>query len=127
MKAEVRLLLDKAEENLRGAELLARANLLGLAASRAYYAMFYAAEAVLLEDGQSFSRHGQVHAEFGKSFAMAGRLDAKLHRYLLDAFDTRQVADYSIEQQISAATASKRIDQAREFVGAVEAYLEKTV
>lgn len=124
MKDEARLLLAKAQENLRAAELLCREALPGLAASRTYYAMFYAAEALLLEEGKAFSKHGQVHAEFGKSFAQTGELGAHLHRYLLDAFDTRQIADYSIEDQISPATAGKRIDQAREFVAAAKTYLQ---
>ena len=45
---ESRALLDKGSENSRAAALLRREGFLDIAASRAYYAMFYAAEALLL-------------------------------------------------------------------------------
>ena len=38
------------------------------ATSRAYYAMFYVAEALLLGEGLTFSKHSAVIAAFGKSF-----------------------------------------------------------
>ena len=39
------------------------------AASRAYYAMFYAAEALLQSRGLAFSKHSAVHAAFGAARA----------------------------------------------------------
>lgn len=51
---ESRALLDKGRENLRAAALLRREGFLDIAASRAYYAMFYAAEALLLARARPF-------------------------------------------------------------------------
>lgn len=62
---------------------------LEFAAGRVYYAMFYAAEALVFEQGLSFSKRAGVHAAFGEHFAKPGWLDAKYHRCLLDAFAKR--------------------------------------
>ncbi|MGH8566242.1 MAG: HEPN domain-containing protein [Gammaproteobacteria bacterium] len=48
------------------------------AAARAYYAMFYVAEALLYERGLSFRKHAGVHGAFGQHFAKSGVLDAKI-------------------------------------------------
>ncbi len=60
MKPEQIALLRKAAESLRAAELLATNELFDFAASRAYYTMFYVAEAFLLNKGLTFSSHAAV-------------------------------------------------------------------
>lgn len=62
MKPEQAALLNKAESGLSAARLLPSGAYHDLAASRAYYAMFYAAEALLLGAGLSYSKHyGRRH------------------------------------------------------------------
>jgi len=56
MTPEQAALLSKAHDSVRAAKLLSDAKLCDLAVSRAYYAMFYVAEAFLLGVGLSFSR-----------------------------------------------------------------------
>ena len=51
MKPEVADLLMQAQESLEAAKLLHREGYHGFGAARAYYAMFYVAEAFLLEKG----------------------------------------------------------------------------
>ncbi len=45
-----------------------------------------------------------------------GLLDARFHRWLLDAFDVRIQADYGVDALITADEAKAVIAQAREFV-----------
>lgn len=89
MKEEVGAFLEKAKESIKGAEGLSAQGLFGFAASRAYYAMFYVAEALLLGKGLSFSKHGQVLASFGEHFAKPKVLDPKYHRYLIEGYEQR--------------------------------------
>ena len=56
MSPEQAAMLRKADDSLRGARLLVADGLNGFAASRAYYAMFYAAEALLEAHDMSFSK-----------------------------------------------------------------------
>ena len=123
MKPEVQPLVQKARESLQAAELLAREGFTDFCASRAYYAMFYVAEALLLERDLPFSSHSAVIAAFGKEFARSGVLDPKFHRYLIDAQDSRQVGDYGVGPAVSAAQAQKILDWTREFIAAAEQFL----
>jgi hypothetical protein len=58
MKPKSRRLLDKAARAIRAAETLLREGDADFAAGRAYYAMFYSAEALLFERGLQFRKHG---------------------------------------------------------------------
>ncbi len=120
MKPEVQSLLKKASDSLAAAALLQREGYLDFAASRAYYAMFYAAEALLLERGLSFSSHSAVIAAFGRELAKPGVIEVKLHRSLIDAQGFRNLGDYGIGPQISEAQAKDVLQWAREFVAAAE-------
>jgi uncharacterized protein (UPF0332 family) len=85
MRPETLALLDKAHQSLQAAVNLKRDGFSDFAASRAYYAMFYVAEALLIEQGLSYSSHAAVIGAFGQMFAKTGKIDARFHRYLLDA------------------------------------------
>jgi len=117
-------LLDKATEAIEAAELLVTNNYPDFAAGRAYYAMFYVAEALLNEKELSFSKHGNVHAAFGEHFAKTKILDPKFHRWLIDAFDKRLIGDYGVDANIERDVATHMIDQARKFLEAAQAYLD---
>ena len=62
-------LLRKAHSSLQAAKLLAGEKHFDFAVSRAYYTMFYVAEAFLLGQGLSFSKHSAVLAAFGERLA----------------------------------------------------------
>lgn len=125
MKAQTRAYLEKAKENIKAGLDLIRDEHYEIAASRAYYAMFYTAEALLAEEGEEFSSHGAVHGAFGKRFTKTGRLDAKFHRYLIDAYRERQAADYDAPAEVGLEEAQTLVSQAKEFLAAGEALLER--
>jgi uncharacterized protein (UPF0332 family) len=116
--------LDKARRSLAAAERLLADGDSDFAASRAYYAMFYAAEALLLSAGQTFSKHTAVIATFGEKFAHPGIVPLHLHRDLIDAFDLRNVGDYRFGHSVTGADAQHVIGQAREFIDEVVKALE---
>lgn len=62
MNADVEKLLDKARRSLASARREVNDENHDFAASRGYYAMFYAAEALLLQLGLAFSKHSAVIA-----------------------------------------------------------------
>lgn len=87
----------------------------GYAASRAYYAMFYLAEAFLSTRGLAFSKHSGVISAFGREFAGPGIIPAHFHRYLIRAGELRLLADYR-GAPISDEEAQIQIDRGREFL-----------
>jgi uncharacterized protein (UPF0332 family) len=118
-------LLKKATRALRVAERLRRSREAEFAVGRAYYAMFYVAEALLNEKGLRFRKHGGVHGAFAEHFVKTGLLDKRYHRWLLAAFGKRITGDYGIEADITADDARVLIDQAREFLEAGRQLLTK--
>jgi uncharacterized protein (UPF0332 family) len=109
-------LLEKASGAIDAATTLLDAGHLESAASRCYYAMFYVAEALLAEQDLRFRKHGGVHAAFGEHLVKSGQLDAKFHRWLLDAFDRRIQADYGVEAEPTRSEVEEMIEQARAFL-----------
>jgi len=125
VKEYTRKLLDKAIDTVEGAEILLDHGKTDIAAGRAYYSLFYIAEALLNEKGLQFKEHGKVIGACGKEYAKSNLLDPKFHRWLRLGFDTRLVSEYQPDTNIEAAVVSDMINQAREFLEAAREYLEK--
>jgi uncharacterized protein (UPF0332 family) len=117
------LLLEKASENIHVSELLLKEGHSDIAASRAYYAMFYIAEALLFSKRLAFTSHSSVIAAYGKESAKTKLLSPEFHHYLKDAFETRQVGDYGVDIHVTDVKSSEMIDQAKLFLQAANAYL----
>jgi uncharacterized protein (UPF0332 family) len=116
-------LVQKAQQSLAAAELLLAQGYADFAASRGYYAMFYAAEATLLSKGLAFSKHAGVIAAFGQHFVKLGDLPGHLHRYLLDAFDIRHIGDYDAPGMVGEERARQVLASAQEFVETIATFL----
>jgi uncharacterized protein (UPF0332 family) len=90
MKEYTRQLLEKAQRAIQAAHLLLEGgNFFDCASGRAYYVMFYTAEALLEEIELRYNKHGGVHGAFGEHYVKTGLFDQKYHRWLLNAFDQR--------------------------------------
>lgn len=119
--------LAKAAEFVQAARLLLDEGFGDSAADRAYYAMFYAVEALLAARELTYSSHGAVHGAFGRLFAKTGEFDPRYHRWLLQAFEGRQSATYGtdIESEPDGDSVARVIDQAEELLSAAREYLAR--
>lgn len=117
MTAEQSSLLEKAKSSLDAARLLADDGYFDFAVSRAYYAMFYVAEALLLGEGLAFSKHSAVIAAFGRIFTKSGRVPPEFHRYLIEGEGSRNVGDYDTGSNLGDAEAREQIARAEKFLG----------
>jgi uncharacterized protein (UPF0332 family) len=68
MKKTTEQLLAKAQDAIEAAELLVAGGKSSIGAGRAYYAMFYVAEALLFEKGLEYRKHGGVHAALSRLY-----------------------------------------------------------
>ena len=125
MKEHSRKLFDKALDAIEVAEGILEMDKPEMAAGRAYYAMFYVAEALLYERGLEFNTHGQVIAAYGKEFAKTKVLAQKFHRWLRAGFDARISGDYDVDTNITDQLVADMISQAREFLETAQDYLKK--
>ncbi len=122
MKPEQQALLEKAARSLKAAKVLNETGFPEFAASRAYYAMFYVAEAFLEGKRLSFSKHSAVIAAFGQYFARTKQVPVEFHRYLITAEQIRIKGDYNIEPGLTAEQAAKQISYAEQFLEFAEQF-----
>ncbi|MCT7948714.1 HEPN domain-containing protein [Ancylothrix sp. C2] len=113
-------LLLKARQSLMAATFLLDSNFSDYAASRAYYTMFYIAEAFLAGEEMSFSSHAAVISAFGREFARTGRVPVEFHRYLISAQQIRTAGDYGGLNAVTMEQASEIITHAQEFLQVAE-------
>lgn len=92
--------------------------------NRAYYAMFYAALALLESaPGKIPSKHSGVIGIFDMEFVSKGILPKKLSKDFHQAFELRQVSDYQISRFVSSEQAAEVWKNASEFVARVSEHL----
>ena len=125
MNPDIEALIIKARKSLGAARILIEDSYFDFAASRAYYAMFYVAEALLAVIGQSYTKQSGVISAFGREYAKAGKFDSKFHRWLIDAQDFRNIGDYGLEGHITNDDDKLVCDWAEEFIESAEDFLSE--
>jgi len=125
-KALIQYRMKRARSTLRDAQLLYKKG--GEPAStvnRAYYAMFYAALALLVTIGQESSKHQGVLALFDQHFIKPKILPKEMGKFLHHAFDTRQTGDYEEEAELTNDQALQILHSAIQFVTSIEEKLQE--
>lgn len=112
---EVRELIAKGERSLRAAQRLPEDGDSDFAVSRADYAMFYAAQALLLTRHVRRSKHSAVLSAFNAEFVRTGAVPPDLFALLRDGFEDRAEGDYGLAM-ISDEQARAGIEGAQRFV-----------
>ena len=123
MNKEIQRYLDKSGRALAAAESLLADGYSSDAASKAYYAMFYAAQAALRNHGVEVIKHSAVESFFGQHFAKTGQVDPRYHRMLIRARKLRETADYSVEEEVSDTVAGQTLEEGKAFVAVIKAIL----
>ena len=120
MNANQQGLLTKARRSLAAARRLAADGDLDFAVSRAYYAMFYTAQAFLLGRGLRFSKHSAVIAAFGREFAKDDESLREFHHGIVEAQDARNAGDYQIELILAEEDVQAHLDRTDRFIRLAE-------
>ena len=117
--------LESADEALDAAELLLENNHLKAAANRAYYTMFYAAIAALMQSGGDLPRtHGGVTNQFGLHYVRTGIIDSELAGTLQETYELRRKSDYELEVNFAEDEIRQAVQNARAFVSAIRSALD---
>jgi uncharacterized protein (UPF0332 family) len=124
--SEIQLYLDRARHDLRATQINLDQGLYGVAVTRAYYAIFYAANALLASKGISRSKHSGVHSAFGEHFVKAGLIESEYAKMLGHAFDSRLDSDYDVLFTVERTLAEEVFCDAQRFVDRAEQYLRRT-
>ncbi len=91
--------------------------------NRSYYAMFYAALALLQKIGKMPSKHTGVIGLFDTEFVLKDIFPRELSRDFHKAFDFRQISDYKVIAPISIQKAEEIMSKSIKFVEAIRQYL----
>lgn len=83
------------------------------------------AEALLLDEGLSFSTHGSVIGEYGRLFAKTERLNRRFHRLLNRTFAARQTADYDTDFDLDRTEVHEFIEGGKDFLNAARDFLDR--
>jgi uncharacterized protein (UPF0332 family) len=104
------------DEALRESEQLVTASMPTGAVSRAYFAAFHYARALLLTIGEEARTHRGVVQLLHRDLVREGKLDANVASLLSQLQRFRQDADYSAEMVFTSEMATRELDAARTFI-----------
>ena len=124
-EADVELYMKRAHEALQQAKDNLNLEYYDVATSRAYYAMFYAASALLASQGISRSKHSGVHSAFGEYFVKTGLIEREYAKMLAHAFDSRLDSDYDVAFTVERSLAEDVLHDAQRFVDRAEQHLRQ--
>jgi len=124
-RSEIELYVERAYDALQQAKDNLNLGYYDVVTSRAYYAMFYAASALLASKGISRSKHSGVHSAFGQYFVKPGLIEPQYSRMLINAFNVRLDSDYDVKPLLNRALAEDILRDAQQFVERVAAYLQQ--
>ena len=94
------------------------------AINRAYYAIFYAAAAVLVTKGLNRGKHSQVISAFRKYFIKTGIFNEQLSDSYGRVMSDRHMGDYDLAISISQEDAQADLQDAKAFVDAISEWLK---
>lgn len=120
--------LERARITLRDAHNLHETD--GSPASivnRSYYAMFYAALALLASVDQESSKHTGVLSLFNETFIKTKILPIEMSKMLRKAFDVRQMGDYEDNANVNMEQAEQILKFAEQFIKIAEEKLLQEV
>jgi uncharacterized protein (UPF0332 family) len=115
--------MEQAEESLEEAVLLVGEKHYRAAINRAYYAMFYAVQALLAQKGLRTSKHTGSISLFDTEFVKKNLYDRQFSKWLHELFDLRQGADYGDMMIITEEQANQSLQHAQTFVHQIKSNL----
>jgi len=115
--------LQQADRASAEAQLLRQGGYLLGAVNRAYYAMFYAIQALLAHRGLKTSTHSGVLSLFDREFVKTAFFDRRFSKWLHELFELRQDADYTDMFLVTEDQTDEALENARTFVSKVKGFL----
>ncbi|MBR4644313.1 MAG: HEPN domain-containing protein [Bacteroidaceae bacterium] len=93
-KSLIEYRINRANETVKEAELLAKEGYYNAAANRLYYACFYSAQALLVANNLTTATHAGVKTMLGLHFVSKGMLEKEHGKTFSRLFEIRHSGDY---------------------------------
>ena len=123
LQALIAYRLEQAQEALKESGVLLKENAHRGAINRAYYAMFYALQALLVSRSLKTSKHSGAISLFDRDFVKQGQFRKGLSKSLHEVFDLRQDADYGEAVHPTGEQSRQALKDAQTFVAEVTEFL----
>jgi len=123
LSEQLQPMIHKALRSLKAAQRHVAEGDYDFASSRAYYAAFYAIEAILLTKQLAFSKHAGVISAFNQHFVKTAVFPQEFSKIISRLFRERQIGDYRFDSSISKQDAQWDVQIAEKVVRAIMAYL----
>ena len=116
--------LERAEDALENSVYSLHGGFTLGTVNRAYYTMFYCMTALLATQGVYAKTHQGIRAKFSELFIKSSLFPNNIAKYIGNAFDLRQEADYYLDTNITEDEAKILVENAREFYNLTKNHLE---
>jgi len=113
---EITLLFHKSYEKLSVAEELHKNGHYEDAVSRSYYALYYAAKALLSSKGIITKTHKGLITQISDHYVNTGLMDHQIWHTLAHAESLRESADYGTGEQITEEISLDVIEESKKFI-----------
>ncbi|MFA6292123.1 MAG: HEPN domain-containing protein [Victivallales bacterium] len=119
-KELVKYRLDRANEALEEAALLANNSKWNTCVNRLYYSCFYAVSALLAKDDMSSSKHTGVRSLFNLHYVKSNKVPKELAQIYNDLFEKRQEGDYIDFVRFEEPQVKPLISGAKKFIAHIK-------
>ena len=116
---------EKADVAIDDALFLTDAGRYNIAANRLYYALYYAASALLLSKGIATKRHSGLITQMHLNFVKTGVLTAEDGSLFKVMFDLRHEGDYEDFIDVERADIEEYIPRVKELVEKLKSLVDK--
>lgn len=124
-KEVVKFRLEKANETMREIPVFIDNKFYRTAANRLYYACYYAATALLLNDGYETHTHSGVKTLLGLHYIKKGRIEKPFGKMYDLLFNLRQTGDYEDRININENDIVPLVEPAEKFIAVIENLINK--
>lgn len=115
--------IEKSRQTLREADLLAASGFYNAAVNRLYYAVYYAASALMVSNLLETATHKGIKTMLGLKFIHTGKLEREYGQIYQRLYDSRQAGDYEDFVYYDKDAYEELYPLAVKFIDKIETYL----
>lgn len=112
--------INRAEETLQEAEILAESKRWNTTVNRLYYACFYIISALLVKNNLKHGTHEGTKSQFGLHFVKKGIVSLENSKFYSRLYEKRGEADYEDFIQFTEEEVLPLIEKTKEFVEVIK-------